>query len=523
MVPSGSWSKGKRANSISPFLAFSHFSFSFFPSHPGSQSEHFHPGWARKDFQIGTTANINGNRSHNWEPSHRLRRRHVRGSNTMSLYSNPIGEENSMFEEIRELPSFLNHVENNTVRAGNSVKLTCQVKNLGNYKVAWVRVDTQTILTIHHHIITRNQRVSLSHHDHEIWRLHLENVAESDRGWYMCQINTDPMRSQKGYLEVVVPPKIVDSRSSSDVVVRENTAVNLTCEATGSPRPKLRWRRVDAKMIRYQGGMVVSVEGNSLVIPNAARAHIGKYYCIASNGVPPTVTKTIGLKVQFAPMVWVQNQYELVPIGYNITLQCNTESYPPAIHYWTFENGSAITSGSKFRSIEKSDDHITHTKLHINDVQQNDLGTYLCVAKNSLGQQDGAIKLKERVLPSTTLRHLPLDEKSEEVSTLSTSDMSEFDSADSANVFGYDPFVPGSSNINNGRHSGQKRKRTKYQNGYTADITNQYPSQQSANKYEEPPHHFPSSYDASTASGLIAFPKLLALLSFSRLIDLALI
>ena len=48
--------------------------------------------------------------------------------------------------------------------------------------MAWVRVDTQTILTIHHHIITRNQRVSLSHHDHEIWRLHLENVSEEDKG-----------------------------------------------------------------------------------------------------------------------------------------------------------------------------------------------------------------------------------------------------------------------------------------------------------------------------------------------------
>ena len=70
-------------------------------------------------------------------------------------------------------------------------------------QVAWGRIDTQTILTIHHNIITRNQRVSLSHHDREIWRLHLERVKESDRGWYMCQVNTDPMRSQRGFLEVV--------------------------------------------------------------------------------------------------------------------------------------------------------------------------------------------------------------------------------------------------------------------------------------------------------------------------------
>ena len=45
--------------------------------------------------------------------------------------------------------------------------------------------------------------MSLSQHDNKQWRLHLNKVEESDRGWYMCQINTDPMRSERGYLEVV--------------------------------------------------------------------------------------------------------------------------------------------------------------------------------------------------------------------------------------------------------------------------------------------------------------------------------
>ena len=65
-----------------------------------------------------------------------------------------------------------------------------------------MRVDTQTILTIHNSIITRNQRVSLSHREHKEWKLHIANVQEVDRGWYMCQVNTDPMRSKRGYLEV---------------------------------------------------------------------------------------------------------------------------------------------------------------------------------------------------------------------------------------------------------------------------------------------------------------------------------
>ncbi|KAJ9599288.1 hypothetical protein L9F63_010228, partial [Diploptera punctata] len=74
-------------------------------------------------------------------------------------------------------------------------------------RVAWLRVDTQTILTIASHVITKNHRIGVTHSDHRTWYLHIRDVKESDRGWYMCQINTDPMKSQVGYLEVVEQEK----------------------------------------------------------------------------------------------------------------------------------------------------------------------------------------------------------------------------------------------------------------------------------------------------------------------------
>jgi hypothetical protein len=70
-------------------------------------------------------------------------------------------------------------------------------------QVAWLRVDTQTILTIASHVITNNHRIRVTHSDHRTWCLHIRDMKESDRGWYMCQISTDPMKSQVGYLEVV--------------------------------------------------------------------------------------------------------------------------------------------------------------------------------------------------------------------------------------------------------------------------------------------------------------------------------
>ena len=64
-------------------------------------------------------------------------------------------------------------------------------------------MDTQTILTIAVHVITKNHRISVTNSDKKSWFLNVRDVRESDRGWYMCQINTDPMKSQMGYLEVV--------------------------------------------------------------------------------------------------------------------------------------------------------------------------------------------------------------------------------------------------------------------------------------------------------------------------------
>lgn len=39
--------------------------------------------------------------------------------------------------------------------------------------------------------------------DKRSWVLRIKDVKETDKGWYMCQINTDPMKNQVGYLDVV--------------------------------------------------------------------------------------------------------------------------------------------------------------------------------------------------------------------------------------------------------------------------------------------------------------------------------
>ncbi|KAH9641808.1 hypothetical protein HF086_005348 [Spodoptera exigua] len=116
--------------------------------------------------------------------------------------------------------------------------------------VAWIHIDRQMILTIHRHVITRLARFSVSHDNAMTWLLHVSQVQQEDRGYYMCQVNTNPMISQVGYLQVVVPPNILDEESTqSAVAVRENQNISLVCKADGFPTPKIMWRREDGQPI----------------------------------------------------------------------------------------------------------------------------------------------------------------------------------------------------------------------------------------------------------------------------------
>ena len=147
-------------------------------------------------------------------------------------------------------PSITENIGNMTVALGREATLKCVVTQLSDYKVAWVHIDRQMILTIGRHVITRIPRFNIIHDSHHTWTLHIKDVQAEDKGYYMCQVNTDPMISQTGHLDVVVPPTIIDEESSpSTVSIREKHNASLICRAGGEPQPNITWRREDGKSI----------------------------------------------------------------------------------------------------------------------------------------------------------------------------------------------------------------------------------------------------------------------------------
>ncbi|XP_025424160.1 lachesin isoform X1 [Sipha flava] len=301
-------------------------------------------------------------------------------------------------------PNFAEPIPNVTVSLGRDASLPCVVNNLGTYKVAWIHIDRQMILTIHRHVIARIPRFGITHDSQKTWLLHVKGAQPEDRGYYMCQVNTNPMISQVGYLQVVVPPNIIDEESStSSVSIRENQNLSLTCKAEGSPTPKISWKREDGNHIATdrKKKAVEKLYGDTLNLTRVNRADMGAYLCIASNGVPPSVSKRIILDVEFSPMIWVPNQLVGAPSGTDVTIDCQTEAHPKSINYWSFRDAKTMLfPNKKYVTSDTENSYRIHMRLTIRDLGQSDFGNYKCISKNSLGETEGSIRLYEIPKPS---------------------------------------------------------------------------------------------------------------------------
>ncbi|XP_055704179.1 lachesin [Phlebotomus papatasi] len=304
-------------------------------------------------------------------------------------------------------PRFAQPIPNVTVAVGRDANLPCVVEHLGTYKVAWIHIDRQMILTIHRHVISRIPRYSITYDNANTWLLHVSQAQQDDRGYYMCQVNTNPMISQVGYLQVVVPPNILDIESTpSSVAVRENQSINMTCRADGFPTPKIIWRREDGQSITVERKKKVMVyDGEQLQLIKVSRNEMGAYLCIATNGVPPSVSKRIILDVEFSPMIWVPNQLVGAPAGTDVTIDCHTEAHPRAIIYWVY-NSVMVLPSKKYLIDYTENSYRAHMKLTIKNIQHSDFGNYRCISKNSLGETEGSIRVYEIPQPSSPSKQI---------------------------------------------------------------------------------------------------------------------
>ncbi|XP_076322518.1 lachesin-like isoform X2 [Tachypleus tridentatus] len=302
-------------------------------------------------------------------------------------------------------PSFAEPLPNVTVPVGRDVNIPCIVENLGSNRAAWIKVESKAILSIHDHVITRNYRISLNHVDNRNFVLQIKDVKESDRGGYMCQVNTAPMISQVGYLDVVYPPQIKRENTSSDIGTKEGSNVTLTCVVTGYPTPSITWRREDGQPITQSNterhfGSDPNQVSESMNLVRVNRNHSGAYLCIAMNGVPPSVSQRILLQVYFPPEIETRDTEVSAHLGATVLLSCYIQAHPFPDIVWK-QNESEITSGEQYEIDVAIKHYKIQTVLRIPKLQAVDFGKFRCLAENRHGTAEKEININE--IPRPTL------------------------------------------------------------------------------------------------------------------------
>ncbi|KAF8764724.1 Lachesin like protein [Argiope bruennichi] len=247
-------------------------------------------------------------------------------------------------------PYFAEPMSNTTATVGREAILKCTIENLDSFKVAWIKVDTQTLLTLDTHVISRDRRLKITNSNKRQWFLNIKDVSVLDRGYYMCQINTEPMISQEGFLDV----------------------------------------------------MVQRVEGEFLNLTQVTREDMGAYLCIAKNGIPPTVSKRIVLQVNFPPKIKVANQMVYAAGGTDAILGCHLEASPRPLTSWVRHDDVVLINNNKYEIVEKEDSYKIIMQLKIRNVSDNDFGHYKCVANNMFGDKEGFVRLIEQITTTTT-------------------------------------------------------------------------------------------------------------------------
>ncbi|XP_055946479.1 cell adhesion molecule DSCAM-like isoform X2 [Argiope bruennichi] len=219
----------------------------------------------------------------------------------------------------------------------------------------------------------------------------VEDVQEQHTGNYSCTVaNAAGRDSGTTSLQVLFPPLWV--RPPSDVSVVAGSKINLHCEAKGSPKPTITWRKntdfsaMDFEVVHSDGRLRISDDGQSLKIPEAKKEDEGFYECHVTNGIGDQLRKSIRVEVQVPPKVAAGPSSMVVEKNKDVNIQCNMTGDSPLNIMWE-KNGRPLESRKPKIQIQEfpTDNGVTSSLLLLH-VDRGSSGLYVCKAKNSYGE-----------------------------------------------------------------------------------------------------------------------------------------
>ncbi|CAN7994178.1 unnamed protein product, partial [Ixodes hexagonus] len=221
-------------------------------------------------------------------------------------------------------------------------------------------------------------------------------VRSHDSGTYVCAVISEAGTAELSItLTVYVPPQIHQTESSPIKVI-EGHPVRLSCESSGVPTPSVKWLRSNgSSAAETSNGRASTENGFFLDFSDGVQMEDrGRYICLAENeaGIEQ---EELFLDV-IAPPSIDQSDWSGVDIlavaGQNTSLRCPASGSPAPEIEW-------LRDGQSIQRPNTPATAATEEILNILNVQVQDAGEYLCLARNEGGLVDMKYKLEIVVPP----------------------------------------------------------------------------------------------------------------------------
>ncbi|XP_066541265.1 contactin-5 isoform X2 [Hoplias malabaricus] len=161
----------------------------------------------------------------------------------------------------------------------------------------------------------------------------------------------------------------------------EDKKVMMNCEARGNPAPTYSWL-INGTDVDVEADFRYSLIDGNLIINNASEAiDFGKYQCRAENSVGAVLSREALLQFAYLGAFSTRARGAVsVREGQGVVLMCTPPSHSPEIIYsWVFNEFPSFVVEDSRRFISQETGN-----LYISKVQPSDVGSYICLLKNTV-------------------------------------------------------------------------------------------------------------------------------------------
>ncbi|XP_013393635.1 titin [Lingula anatina] len=257
--------------------------------------------------------------------------------------------------------------------------------------------------------------------------LTIDETFSEDTAKYSCKITNEAGTTESSAVlrvkethQKIVPPDFSKNLKSEEVL--EGSSFTFDCHVTGLPSPSISWYQDKENIDNSPDFVITQINGICcLKIRRVTRAHDARYTCKAVNA-GGAASSSARLTVQTpAKPIFTEPLHDIVTgEGKFVRMYVHFKGTPPPDITWR-KNNQAILPSSVFKIETRSN----FSCLEISEAYPEDTGTYVVVAKNTVGEARSTCQLTVEGIYSTASEEMSQVSEAEPVAPTFTAQLND--------------------------------------------------------------------------------------------------